>query len=1349
MANRDEFSEKTKTLLAKRVGYFCSRPDCQKHTIGANSDPNKFSNIGVASHITAAAENGPRYNINLSPEERSHIDNGIWLCFTCSKLIDTDLILYSESVLRKWKIDAEKESLNRVNSKLKTEHEIRVKKIPKKKYPSNLDHIERSVITYIEHQKKKDEFIWQYSREEKKQTLISLFEETFKDEGKRIVLLSVAGFGKTEELDNVAAYFSNDEQLIYPIRKSLKNYEGETIEDLLTAFEPQWREIPTQSLLLLLDGLDEIKEQFASSFKSKLNSFIENNPLCNVLVTSRFNFYDIKLEHLTGFDVHILQPLTQIDITNYIDKNLGFKTLQFNQKLREQKFTEYNNNPYYLTRLVRFYNNDPASFPQNKSDLFTKILFDRIDNDEGRFNKENLKETLLPSAKKVAFCMTLSGKSSLTNDELQTVIPERETREELKRFCVFNQNESALDTWSFEHNNVREYLCALQLREFTFERIKDIITYSFNRDKLLPRFLNTISFLFEIIDNKSQLFLELFEWLLSTQSELFVRFEKEQIEKEKRSAIFKGVFENYKQLQIPLYTSPNFYIAELASFVEIDLPIIDFLEKEINNNCTNLTAYDSLQLLSECKKPYVFKERLIELYFFILESDEFAVDVKAKCIKVLEPLAKKEKSIFEKIINTEKVDVKNHFIRNQLDYILAEASYFEDYCDFILESITISEEARKRDSYIHGNDRFIQLILKFKNAKSIKRVLQYCVVHKKVFSINGYHSGFHLKLEDAQALLETAKKLAIVEKSIIRLVYRIFISTEVVLYDDKLLPFFKDFFIATCDITAAFKRLYPKEKKYGHLLHFANEECVDFLIEQYKKGLLSESDLLITRNKLSWQNKTMSDYFLPKFNLITENRFKEDIDYQKIYDESFEKNQLILLKQDLFLEEAELIFQAIPKERVEYMDLYEDANKKLVYYQHSKVKNEISSQSLHTADKTISKTEFINLFFDKIEWENFSLSEIAAHLENGNKERLIPELLQFAKDWLVAAMKNTITDPTDGRWHYFYNVEFIKRLFLLIEIEIEDIYLLNLLEWDYSGFYHHSKEIILSSRIINMIENKAFLKERVLENIHSSNIDRLVLLSHFKICNDLLFQECIPELYQVITSDTLFANSEKKTLTDYFLNLGGDITDFDSYLTKPEFEREEDHYSSWKWYLLEKFKDLQSKKVAKILLEIFNDSLQGNNGKIEVIKRLLEMGRKEGLELWTKYIKENHILPFDHDMKPINSCVTVNPNQETADLLLDTLNYSFENKIFHNRSYQSIQECIYSTLILLSIGVNARENYTYIKNKIEQLILVYKSEEFVSRIIIFSQNLNSQFYQNHSYEISILDSVKCYKDLTN
>lgn len=103
MPNRDDFSIRTKELLAKRVGFRCSNPLCRKLTVGASDNPDISVNIGVAAHICAAAAGGPRYNDEMTSEERKSPDNGIWLCQSCSKLIDGDVVRYPAQTLYKWK----------------------------------------------------------------------------------------------------------------------------------------------------------------------------------------------------------------------------------------------------------------------------------------------------------------------------------------------------------------------------------------------------------------------------------------------------------------------------------------------------------------------------------------------------------------------------------------------------------------------------------------------------------------------------------------------------------------------------------------------------------------------------------------------------------------------------------------------------------------------------------------------------------------------------------------------------------------------------------------------------------------------------------------------------------------------------------------------------------------------------------------------------------------------------------------------------------------------------------------------------------------------------------------------
>jgi hypothetical protein len=104
---RDDFTQSVKDQLARRVAWRCSNPECHSATTGPRSDAELSVSIGVAAHIHAAAEGGPRYLDSQSAGERSSVSNGVWLCQNCAKLVDNDLLRFSASTLREWKLWAE------------------------------------------------------------------------------------------------------------------------------------------------------------------------------------------------------------------------------------------------------------------------------------------------------------------------------------------------------------------------------------------------------------------------------------------------------------------------------------------------------------------------------------------------------------------------------------------------------------------------------------------------------------------------------------------------------------------------------------------------------------------------------------------------------------------------------------------------------------------------------------------------------------------------------------------------------------------------------------------------------------------------------------------------------------------------------------------------------------------------------------------------------------------------------------------------------------------------------------------------------------------------------------------
>ena len=105
-SRRDEFPIRIRRQIARKSGYRCSNPACRRMLIGPSEDFRKVVFLGIVSHICAAAPGGPRYDPEMTPEERSGEENGLLLCRYCAALVDADDRAYPAHLLRVWKRQA-------------------------------------------------------------------------------------------------------------------------------------------------------------------------------------------------------------------------------------------------------------------------------------------------------------------------------------------------------------------------------------------------------------------------------------------------------------------------------------------------------------------------------------------------------------------------------------------------------------------------------------------------------------------------------------------------------------------------------------------------------------------------------------------------------------------------------------------------------------------------------------------------------------------------------------------------------------------------------------------------------------------------------------------------------------------------------------------------------------------------------------------------------------------------------------------------------------------------------------------------------------------------------------------
>lgn len=139
---KGEFSEKTRLLLERRAGNRCSFPGCGSPTSGPSAESkSSISNTGMACHIVAASD-GPaarRIEPTWGPKELSDISNGIWMCYSHGKLIDTDDSTYTVEVLKTWVQLAElRATMSQANQKDVELTPALLKKYPMPEYCTNI-----------------------------------------------------------------------------------------------------------------------------------------------------------------------------------------------------------------------------------------------------------------------------------------------------------------------------------------------------------------------------------------------------------------------------------------------------------------------------------------------------------------------------------------------------------------------------------------------------------------------------------------------------------------------------------------------------------------------------------------------------------------------------------------------------------------------------------------------------------------------------------------------------------------------------------------------------------------------------------------------------------------------------------------------------------------------------------------------------------------------------------------------------------------------------------------------------------------------------------------------------------
>jgi len=1133
----------------------------------------------------------------------------------------------------------------------------------------------------------------------------------------RIALLADAQFGKSIELRRIANHFSSEDKNHFPFYVSLNIYTNESIEELLPDY---WQEIPEESLIVLLDGLDEIEAQYRNTAHRKIEKFSLKHPNCKMVVSCRTNFFVSSTDESAGtlnqFKAFVLTELSMEDADAYMGLKLHNLKADFIDKLCLTRAIHLIGNPFYLQFLVGKYLKT-NTLPDSRSELYDELIKQKLLTDKEHFRnvRENEdiyeEEMVLKELSRIAIAMEIFGKNYISIEELKNIGVNNNFFQIFSYKSIFKVER---DCYQFEHNSFQEYLAAKTLANENLPTLQKILSFAPHYKVIIPSWVNTLSFLLNIYPTD-----DLKNWLLNIQPELIIKFEPMRVEKELKIQIFQKIVNDYNKKNIWI-SREKYDLKELARFGEC-IENINFLLKIIQED-----------------KHYINTGNAINLFAFF---QEIPIDVKTKSRNLLKTIALHHDKVeirndailalgIQNLLNNSIINIllkkysdsQNDWIRYAMYFILESPPLVDNHIHFFLSGIELIKKdfsvSNSTESRL-GNESWHLMtgLENAKTAKSIRVILDYLIDNSDTVHMIGFEKTFSIIIENAAKAQRASQNDEIFER-----ICRLYLILERRYLTE--VKFCIEFFKKSNTQLKAFhyvlKEINHKGEKNNlmvSLAKIATKESFDSILRGYETEKYNENEIWVFQSYLS---SSLYDSFNKKINSISNNKFipPPKRDFKKQQERRDKKETALFFDKTLLLNEVINFFVS--------ENLYEIDKKKIneIKYDYSR-ENDYPNLLIEFIYDQVEKGPLTQKQIVKnigeINWYNTSILHLYNELIYNKKRDLDTKQVMALEKWCLeklddvdfrSAIKIENNSHTSDR-----TAAIIFTFFFHYNINLPKESIIGMLSYNWNGIgITHLEKYLAPEEIKNHVclifREKDYINDITLRNY-------LYLCKKYQIKDTWRFIE-----------KEIQNQSRAIELREYAL----DIADSFNIPSRKLLYILKKVTGEIKWPIIDLLIKRNSNTAANFLLK----QLKANNNedRLKASFQLMRVKKIAGVQFYTNKLKREKTFISIPGLKFL-----INFNKSSAIPYLITLLELHYRKDFHQTDrFETLDKVVESSLT--NISMTSERNFKKVCNAIQKFIKEnIQKYEHVHFLYSYLERLERQFYFNKGQR-KTLDDVK-------